>query len=42
MQQNHTASHLQAWLIGFVFLALAVPMTIWDATMHFLHYNKVA
>ena len=30
----HQATHVQAWFAAGIFVALAVPMTLWDVAMH--------
>ena len=39
-QLHDTASHLQAWFIGGLFVILAVPISVWGILQHLVHYNQ--
>eukprot|EP00730_Choanoeca_flexa_P013965 TRINITY_DN5923_c0_g1_i1.p1 TRINITY_DN5923_c0_g1~~TRINITY_DN5923_c0_g1_i1.p1 ORF type:complete len:438 (+),score=86.53 TRINITY_DN5923_c0_g1_i1:103-1416(+) len=40
LRRNHQETHVQAWFAAGVFVALAVPMTLWDIALHLRHWHK--
>jgi hypothetical protein len=40
VDRYHQQTHVQAWFAAGVFVAVAVPLTLWDVAMHLRHWHK--